>query len=136
MNSIEDQIDTFIDPDFNAEEAARHFFASNTENELSRKLNEMTGIQTSVEAILKQKVRQNYKIFLHANDEISRVGKEMVDLNLLIGHTQGLIENISQNREDEHLKTVLMRRNRTSTVKRRMAEPSFQPLSVKYGDWL
>ena len=58
MNSIEDQIDTFIDPDFNAEEAARQFFASNTENELSRKLNEMTGIQTSVEAILKQKVRQ------------------------------------------------------------------------------
>ena len=134
MNSIEDQIDTFIDPDFNAEEAARHFFASNTENELSRKLNEMTGIQTSVEAILKRKVRQNYKIFLHANDEISRVGKEMVDLNLLIGHTQGLIENISRNREGEHLKTVLMRRNRTSTVKRRMAEPSFQPLSVKYGD--
>jgi Vps51/Vps67 len=134
MSLLEDQIDTFIDPDFNVEAAARHFFATNSENELSRKLNEMATIQSSVETVLKQKVRQNYKVFLHANDEIARVGKDMVDLNMLIGHTQGLIQNISDSRESEHAKSVAQRRNRTSTVKRRLVEVPFQSLSVKYGD--
>ena len=134
MSSLEDQINTFLDPDFNVEASARHFFATNSENELSRKLNEMANVQSSVEAVLKQKVRQNYKVFLHANDEISRVGKDMVDLNLLIGHTQGLIQDISVSRETEHAKSVAQRRNRTSTVKRRLVEVPFQSLSVKYGD--
>jgi Vps51/Vps67 len=134
MNSLEDQINTFLDPDFNVEASARHFFATNSENELSRKLNEMANVQSSVEAVLKQKVRQNYKVFLHANDEISRVGKDMVDLNLLIGHTQGLIQSISVSRETEHAKSIAQRRNRTSTVKRRLVEVPFQSLSVKYGD--
>ena len=110
MNSLEDQINTFLDPDFNVEASARHFFATNSENELSRKLNEMANVQSSVEAVLKQKVRQNYKVFLHANDEISRVGKDMVDLNLLIGHTQGLIQSISVSRETEHAKSIAQRR--------------------------
>lgn len=134
MNSLEDQINTFLDPDFNVEASARHFFATNSENELSRKLNEMANVQSSVEAVLKQKVRQNYKVFLHANDEISRVGKDMVDLNLLIGHTQGLIQSISVSRETEHAKSIAQRRNRTSTVKRRLVEVPFQSLAVKYGD--
>lgn len=134
MNSLEDQINNFLDPDFNVEASARHFFATNSENELSRKLNEMANVQSSVEAVLKQKVRQNYKVFLHANDEISRVGKDMVDLNLLIGHTQGLIQSISVSRETEHAKSIAQRRNRTSTVKRRLVEVPFQSLSVKYGD--
>ena len=94
----------------------------------------MANVQSSVEAVLKQKVRQNYKVFLHANDEISRVGKDMVDLNLLIGHTQGLIQSISVSRETEHAKSIAQRRNRTSTVKRRLVEVPFQSLSVKYGD--
>lgn len=134
MNPLEEQINTFIDPEFNAEASARHFFATNSENELARKLNEMAAVQSSVEGILKQKVRQNYRVFLHANDEIARVGKDMVDLNQLIGHTQGLIQSISESRESEHAKSIARRRNRISTVKRRLVEVPFQSLSVKYGD--
>lgn len=134
MHSLEDQIDVFIDPKFDAESAARHFFASHSENELSRKLNEMSVVQSSVETVLKQKVRQNYKVFLHANDEITRVGKEMVDLNILIGHTQGLIESISSNRESEHAKSAQIRRSRTSLGSRRLEEASSISLSIKYGD--
>ena len=90
--TLEDQIEIFTDPRFNSELAAQHFFASNAENEIMRKLSEMTVIQGSIETVLKQKVRQNYKAFLHANEEIKQVGVEMKDLLKLIDNTEELVQ--------------------------------------------
>ncbi len=94
MYSLEDQIELYIDDNFNAEAAAQHFFASYGESDISKKLNEMGNIQLSIETVLKQKVRTNYGMFLQANEQINQVGVEMADLKHLIENTQKLI-NVS-----------------------------------------
>jgi hypothetical protein len=87
-------------------------------------------VQDSVESILKQKVRDNYKVFLHANDEITRVGKEMIDLNNLILYTQELIKDISLSRKKESSPTALRLKDKDNE----QIDDGFMSLSVKYGE--
>ena len=42
--------------------------------------------------ILRQKVRENYSLFMHANSEIQRVGVEMADLKHLIDLTKKTLQ--------------------------------------------
>jgi hypothetical protein len=45
MFDIEEEIELYADPDFDPKVEAQRFFASNGESEVTRKLNEMTGVQ-------------------------------------------------------------------------------------------
>jgi hypothetical protein len=92
MFSLDAQIKPYMDESFSAEAEAQHFFKSYGEAEITKKLNEMTTIQQSIETVLRQKVRANYGLFLLANDEINQVDEEMSDLKQLITNTQKLID--------------------------------------------
>lgn len=52
------------------------------------------GVQRSIEGILKEKVRNNYGMFLQATELIHKVGVEMADLKHIVDNTQKLI-NVS-----------------------------------------
>jgi hypothetical protein len=52
----------------------------------------MTAIQHNIEMILKKRVRDNYNLFLFANERICQVGKEMADIKHLIENTQKLLD--------------------------------------------
>lgn len=92
MFSLETQIEPYIAESFSAEEAAQNFFSVYGESDISKKLNEMSNIQQSIETVLRQKVRSNYGMFLLANEEINQVDEEMSDLKHLILNTQKLID--------------------------------------------
>jgi hypothetical protein len=89
---LEDQIEIFTEKSFNPEVAAQHFFSSNSEQDVSRKLNDMTVLHESIETVLKERVQQNYKVFLHANDEIKKIGLEMLELGELVDRTQDFLK--------------------------------------------
>eukprot|EP01031_Cornospumella_fuschlensis_P032622 gene32621-39440_t len=91
MLSLDDQIEIYTDPHFNASTAAQRFFAQYGENEISKKLNDMGKIQHSIEAVLKAHVKSNYPAFLEATEQIHQVGDEMASLKHLIENTQKLI---------------------------------------------
>ena len=92
MFSLESQIEPYTDENFSAEVEAQHFFKSYGEADITKKLNEMSTIQQSIEMVLRQKVRSNYGMFLLANDEINQVDEEMLDLKHLITNTQKLMD--------------------------------------------
>lgn len=92
MFSLESQIEPYTDENFSAEVEAQHFFKSYGEADITKKLNEMSTIQQSIEMVLRQKVRSNYGMFLVANDEINQVDEEMLDLKHLITNTQKLMD--------------------------------------------
>ncbi len=45
MFSLDDQIDVYADPQFNAEQNAQFFFSTHAETEVTRQLNELAGVQ-------------------------------------------------------------------------------------------
>ena len=47
MFSLDDQIDIYADTHFNAEQHAQFFFSTHQENEVSRHLNELSGVQVT-----------------------------------------------------------------------------------------
>jgi hypothetical protein len=91
---MEDNIENYMDDKFSPADSAQKFFASYGENEIAKKLNDMSKLQQSIENILKQNVRDNYLIFLQANDQIAHVGQEMADLKHLIENTRKLIQDV------------------------------------------
>lgn len=97
--TLDDRIEIFTDPRFNSENAARHFFASYGEAEVARKLAEMSGLQGEIEKVLKQKVRQNYGMFMNANEEVNKISGELSDLKRLIDSTTTMIQDVRQNRQ-------------------------------------
>ena len=70
-------ISIYGDSNFSAENTARHYFATLNEQEIAKKQRDMSILQHSIENILKRKVKDNYHLFLLANDEINSVSKEM-----------------------------------------------------------
>lgn len=48
MFSLEEQIDTYADIYYSAEQHAQYFFSTNAETEVTRKLNEMAGVQVTI----------------------------------------------------------------------------------------
>ena len=48
MFSVTEQIELFADDNYNATVAVQQFFASKNENEINRKINEMSKIQVEV----------------------------------------------------------------------------------------
>ena len=101
MFSLDDKIEVFTDERFSSDAAARHFFASYGEAEVTRKLGELSGLQGEIEKVLKQKVRQNYGLFMSANEEIGKISSEMTELRKLIDSTSGLILEVKVNRTGE-----------------------------------
>jgi peptidoglycan hydrolase CwlO-like protein len=55
----------------------------------------MGNIQHQIEDMLKHRVRENYNLFMHANEEIEQVGDEMKALRALIETTQQLLQDVS-----------------------------------------
>jgi hypothetical protein len=92
FNSVEDQIEIYSDEHFDASRTAQHFFTSYGESEISKKRNDMTKLQQSIENVLKVNVRNKYVDFLVATEQINQVGHEMSELKHLIENTQKLIE--------------------------------------------
>ena len=105
--TLDDRIEIFTDPRFNSENAARHFFASYGEADVARKLSEMSGLQGEIEKVLKQKVRQNYGMFMNANEEVNKISAEMSDLKKLIDSTATMIQEVRSNRQGESGKIKL-----------------------------
>ena len=107
MFTLDDKIEVFTDDRFSSEAAARHFFASYGEAEVTRKLAEMSGLQGEIEKVLKQKVRQNYGMFMNANEEVNKISMEMTELRKLIDGTSQLILDVKGNRVAEQGKLKL-----------------------------
>lgn len=89
---MDDQISKYTDTKFNPSTEAQRFFAAYGEHEISRKLTDMSNLQQQIETVLKQTVKDNYLVFLQANDQIAQVGQEMQDLKHLIQNTRKLIQ--------------------------------------------
>jgi hypothetical protein len=49
-------------------------------------------MKSQIETVLRQKVRENYPLFMHANSEINRVGVEMADLKHLLDITKKMLQ--------------------------------------------
>ena len=64
---------------------------------------------------MRQKVRNNYSIFLVANEEIHQVDEEMADLKHLIVNTQKLINDVYTNSSKFMLKIPKGRRQTMSS---------------------
>ncbi len=90
-SDLEDQIEAFTFEHFDASESAQRIFASFTESDVAKKLNEMSGVQQAIESVLKQEVKKNYASFLNATEQIQQVGEEMAEFRQLIQNTQKLI---------------------------------------------
>lgn len=90
-HELDSQIKFYCDRLYNPLTTAQNFFASSSENEVARKLNEMSKTKLNVESVLREKVRDNYMLFLQANMQIGRVGIDMADLQDLVDNTQELI---------------------------------------------
>ena len=92
--TLGEQVTLYSNSGFNAEVAARNFFSEHSENEVHQKLNELANLQNQIETSLRQKVRDNYGLFMYANDEINRVGEEMSDLKHLLTSTKKMLEEL------------------------------------------
>jgi hypothetical protein len=90
-SNLEDQIEDYIFEHFNASQSAQHIFASYTESDVTKKLNDMASVQQAIESVLKQEVKKNYATFLSATEQIQQVGQEMTEFRQLIQNTQKLI---------------------------------------------
>ena len=55
-------------------------------------MDDFVSSQRNVEEILKKKVRSNYALFLHANEEIHKIGFEITDLKKQIEGTESIIQ--------------------------------------------
>ena len=117
FHPLDEELDLFTDPLFAAEQSARVFFSTSSEVELNRKLNDLSRKQIAVERILKQKVRENYKSFLFANNEVASVGQDMEDLTELVEQISEYVVGIRANRENETAKQRLKSKiNREGTI--------------------
>lgn len=94
MLSLDDHIEYYTDPHFDASQSAQQIFASYGETEIAKKLNDMSKIQSSIETILKTNVKENYPTFLQATEQVNQVGQEMSELKILIENTKKLINVI------------------------------------------
>ena len=92
FHTLDEQIEIYTDPHFDAQASAQRFFASYGEQEIAKKLNDMSRIQQDVENILKSTVRNQYQSFLQATEQISMVDQEMEELKHLVANTQKLIQ--------------------------------------------
>ncbi len=88
---LEDQIDLYAYEHFDPSATAQTIFATSSENEITKKLEDMSEIQRSIEKVLKETVKSNYSSFLYATEQINQVGLEMSELRQLITNTQKLI---------------------------------------------
>lgn len=52
----------------------------------------MTFTQHRIETVLKEKVRDNYRLFLYVNERIEQVGNEVSEVKRLIQNTQQLFK--------------------------------------------
>lgn len=94
MLSRDEEIEIYTENKFSPEAAAQNFFASYSEAEISKRLNDLSMLQSSIEDILKEKVRQNYQVFLQANYEVDSLGKDVDELNNLVKSNQHLVEDM------------------------------------------
>lgn len=67
MLTVEDEIETYADANFSAEAEAQNFFTSNNDYEIERRKKGLLGLQSNIENLLKERVRQNYTLFLQVN---------------------------------------------------------------------
>ena len=100
MFTIHDHVEYYAQRDYVAASEAQMLFQSFGESEIGRRIREMSSLVKDIEVVLKQKVRQNYQLFLQTNDEISRVGLEMSDLQTLIESIRVMLLDIRRMREE------------------------------------
>ena len=61
---------------------------------MRKKIKELDNVQNEVETELRKNVRENYGLFMFANDEINRVGEEMSDLRQLLNATKKILDEL------------------------------------------
>lgn len=92
-----DNILMYADDQFNPEADARNLFATESTN-IDHRIDIYKDLEAQADAILRKRVHDNYQMFLKANEEISKVGKDMVELKQLVESTQDLINKVKDNR--------------------------------------
>ena len=103
IHALDERTAVYSDPIFDAENAARRLFASSTEAELNKKVNDLIQLRSASERILKKEVHSNYKLFLRAHDDFHKVRLEINDTEHLIEQTFVHLQNVRNSRQPTDL---------------------------------
>mmetsp|Transcript_165 Transcript_165/g.289 ORF Transcript_165/g.289 Transcript_165/m.289 type:complete len:830 (+) Transcript_165:163-2652(+) len=140
--SLDEVVGIYSDTSFDPEVAARIFFSDHSESEVSKKLNELANLQNQIEIVLRQKVRENYGLFMHANNEIHRVGVEMADLRHLLDITKKMlleVRSLQPSADSRPLRSPEKRQINSGSpakVERKQTAPYTQNVSDNIPAWV
>jgi len=99
MNTLKDNVEFYSNPSFDAEQTAQSLYSvHDDEIQMHRHITSMGVAQRKIELLLQKRVRENYKMFMHANNEIDTVETQMRNLKKLIETTQRVIQDVRTNR--------------------------------------
>ena len=90
--SLEDHILFYSNENYDPLYQAQQLFTNHAPEEIQRNMNHIATIQTNIEQLLTDRVRQHYTSFLKAHDGIRSLEHDIEDLQHLIKATQQLIE--------------------------------------------
>lgn len=107
MNTIKENVEFYSDPFFDPEQTAQSLYSiHDDELQMHRHITSMGLAQRKIERLLQNRVRENYKMFMHANNEIDTVDTQMRNLKKLIETTQRVIQDVRTNRFHGGVTTV------------------------------
>jgi|LauGreSBDMM110SN_4_FD.fasta_scaffold964250_1 uncharacterized pyridoxamine 5'-phosphate oxidase family protein len=76
MNTLKDSIELYSDPEFNPEQTAQTLYTvHDDEPQMRRHINSMFTAQYKIELLLQKRVKENYKLFIHTNNEMDSIMK-------------------------------------------------------------
>ena len=90
--TLEDHILFYSNENYDPLFQAQQLFTAHAPEEIQRNINHIATIQTNIEQLLTDRVRQHYTSFLKAHDGIRSLEHDIEELQNLIKATQHLIE--------------------------------------------
>ena len=76
MNTLKDSIELYSDPEFNPEQTAQTLYTvHDDEPQMRRHIHSMFTAQYKIELLLQKRVKENYKLFIHTNNEMDSIMK-------------------------------------------------------------
>ena len=76
MNTLKDSIELYSNPNFNPEQTAQTLYSlHDDEPQMRRHINSMGAAQHKIELLLQKRVKENYKLFIHSNNEMDSIMK-------------------------------------------------------------
>lgn len=90
--TLEDHILFYSNENYDPLYQAQHLFTNNSHETIQRNIHQIATIQTGIEQLLTDRVRQHYTSFLKAHDGIRSLEHDIEELHHLIKTTQQLLE--------------------------------------------